>query len=120
MSFFIAKVAVTCNGLLVGLVSVTANCANVAPGSAIVIGCIGSVVLLCATELETAWRIDDPVGAFPVHGAGGMLGAQFSVTCSWTGFLSTCLDVCLTQIGIKSNSSLPQVYLKSNSSLTPV
>ena len=55
-------------------VSVTANCANVSAVSALAIGGIGGFLLLLGMEFELAFKIDDPVGAFPVHGIAGMWG----------------------------------------------
>jgi Amt family ammonium transporter len=62
------------NGILAGLVSITAPCATVDPWAAVVIGAIGSLVMYGAVLLLDVVRIDDPVGAFPVHGAGGLWG----------------------------------------------
>ena len=62
------------NGALAGLVAVTAPCAWVAPWAAVVIGVIGALVMLGATSLLLKFKIDDVVGAFPVHGATGIWG----------------------------------------------
>lgn len=62
------------NGILAGLVAVTAPCAFVEPWAAAVIGLIGGVlVCLAAFALEKA-KIDDPVGAVPVHLCNGIWG----------------------------------------------
>ena len=62
------------NGALGGLVGITANCDSVTNLEAIVIGGVaGGVVLLGVTLLEKL-KIDDPVGAFPVHGLAGIWG----------------------------------------------
>ncbi len=63
------------NGALAGLVAVTAPCAFVSPGAAIVIGAIGGVLVVFATFILDDFKIDDPVGAFPVHGVNGIWGA---------------------------------------------
>ncbi len=64
-----------CNGMLSGLVAVTAPCAFVAPWAAIVIGAIGGILYLVgAFFMERALHIDDPVGAIPVHGINGLFG----------------------------------------------
>jgi Amt family ammonium transporter len=64
----------TLNGALAGLVAITAPCAFVGPGASIVIGAIGGViVVLGAIALERA-RIDDLVGAVPVHLMNGIWG----------------------------------------------
>ncbi|MBI2847947.1 MAG: ammonium transporter, partial [Chloroflexi bacterium] len=64
-----------CNGCLAGLVAITAPCAFVAPWAAVVIGAV-SVPFLFATAhiLERVLRVDDPVGAVPVHFGAGLWG----------------------------------------------
>jgi len=64
----------TMNGCLAGLVAITAPCASVAPWAAIVIGLIGGVIVVMGTLLLDRIRIDDPVGAVPVHGLNGVWG----------------------------------------------
>jgi Amt family ammonium transporter len=65
-----------CNGLLGGLVAVTAPCAFVSPAAAVLIGALaGFLVAWSVTKLERRWRIDDPVGAIAVHGVCGAWGA---------------------------------------------
>jgi Amt family ammonium transporter len=62
------------NGCLGGLVAITAPCAFVTPMAALVIGIISGAVVYYGTALMEILRIDDPVGAFPVHGLNGMFG----------------------------------------------
>ena len=62
------------NGALAGLVAVTAPCAFIEPWAAIVIGAIGGYLVVRGVELLDKLRIDDPVGAFPVHGICGIWG----------------------------------------------
>lgn len=62
------------NGILAGLVSITASCAFVDGWAAIVIGFIGSIVYLSAASLLLLCRVDDPLEAFPIHGACGFWG----------------------------------------------
>lgn len=62
------------NGALAGLVAITAPCAFVQPGAAILIGAVGGVLVVLATLALDKLRIDDPVGAFPVHGVNGIWG----------------------------------------------
>ncbi len=64
----------TVNGFLVGLVSITAPCYWVEPVGAFFIGIVGVVVMIIAIELLEYFRIDDPIGAVPVHLAGGIWG----------------------------------------------
>lgn len=63
------------NGLLAGLVAITAPCAFVNAGSAFLIGAIaGPLVVLAYTFIDQRLRIDDPVGAIAVHGVNGFWG----------------------------------------------
>lgn len=62
------------NGVLAGLVSITAGCAVVQEYYAILIGVIGGMIYYAASNLLLYLRIDDPLDAWPVHGACGMWG----------------------------------------------
>ncbi|NQX59383.1 ammonium transporter [Paenibacillus qinlingensis] len=62
------------NGALAGLVGITAGCAFVSDAAAICIGAICGIAMVYATEMLEARQIDDPVGAFPVHGISGSIG----------------------------------------------
>jgi Amt family ammonium transporter len=62
------------NGALAGLVAITAPCAVVGLGSSIWIGLIGGVLVVFGIDWLNRSRIDDPVGAFPVHGLVGIWG----------------------------------------------
>jgi Amt family ammonium transporter len=64
----------TLNGSLAGLVAITAGCAFVAPWAAVVIGLIAGVLVVLAADFIERIHIDDPVGAFAVHGACGIWG----------------------------------------------
>ncbi len=64
-----------CNGMLAGLVAITAPCAFVSSATAILIGAVsGFLVIAAALFVETSLKIDDPVGAIAVHGANGAWG----------------------------------------------
>lgn len=62
------------NGALAGLVAVTAPCAYIEPWAAIVIGLIAGYAVVRGVEILDKLQIDDPVGAFPVHGICGIWG----------------------------------------------
>ncbi|MDR6554516.1 ammonium transporter [Paenibacillus qinlingensis] len=62
------------NGALAGLVGITAGCAFVSDAAAICIGAICGIAMVYATEFLESKQIDDPVGAFPVHGISGCIG----------------------------------------------
>ena len=67
--------SMTLNGVLAGLVAITAPCAVVSPGNAIIIGIIaGGLVVLSVEVLDKILHIDDPVGAISVHGVCGLWG----------------------------------------------
>merc|ERR1719473_2066741 len=67
-------VAGFCNGILAGLVAITAGCAFVKPWEAVLIGLIAGVVYQTASMLVSKFKIDDVVDAFAVHGACGCWG----------------------------------------------
>ncbi len=67
-------VALAINGFLGGLVAITAPCYWVDPFGAVVIGAVAGVLVIFATDLLEHLRVDDPVGAVPVHGACGIWG----------------------------------------------
>ncbi|MBV9124465.1 MAG: ammonium transporter [Planctomycetes bacterium] len=64
-----------CNGLLAGLVAITASCAFVQPWAAVLIGLsAGLLVVWSALFVERVLGVDDPVGAISVHGTSGLWG----------------------------------------------
>lgn len=67
-------VSMAMNGALGGLVAITAGCAFVTPQSALVIGLIAGTITYYGVGLMERLRVDDPVGAFPVHGINGIFG----------------------------------------------
>ncbi|CAE8635382.1 unnamed protein product [Polarella glacialis] len=56
-----------CNGILAGLVSITAGCGNMQSGYALLTGLIGGFVYQAGSMLLVKFKIDDPVDASPVH-----------------------------------------------------
>jgi Amt family ammonium transporter len=65
---------ITVNGFLAGLVAITCPCYWVSPFGAIMIGAIAGVVVILSVDLMEWMRVDDPVGAVPVHGFCGIWG----------------------------------------------
>src|SRR6185369_14908946 len=63
-----------CNGMLAGLVAITAPCAFVDPWAAAVIGVIAGVLVVYAVFFFERAGIDDVVGAISVHGVNGLWG----------------------------------------------
>jgi Amt family ammonium transporter len=62
------------NGSLAGLVGITAGCAFVVPWASLVIGGIAGVLVILSADVFERLKIDDPVGAFAVHGTCGIFG----------------------------------------------
>jgi Amt family ammonium transporter len=68
-------ITMTINGVLAGLVAITAGCNVVGPNSAIIIGLIAGILVDIAVLYIDKLKIDDPVGAIAVHGVNGFFGA---------------------------------------------
>jgi Amt family ammonium transporter len=91
--------AALCNGILAGLVSITAGCSNVESGSAVLIGLLGGVIYFGSAALIKKMKIDDPVDASSVHGTCGIwgclaaalfdFGAGMDKHHGWGGFSAT-------------------------------
>ena len=64
----------TVNGFLAGLVAITCPCYWVSPTGSIILGGIAGVIVCMGVELLEWLRIDDPIGAVPVHGFCGIWG----------------------------------------------
>lgn len=68
--------SMTINGVLAGLVAITAPCAFVNPVGALIIGSVGGGLVVWGILTLDANKIDDPVGAIAVHGVCGMWGTM--------------------------------------------
>ena len=76
-AYFLSKkwdAGFTVNGFLAGLVAITCPCYWVSPVGAIALGGVAGVVVVLGVELLEWLRIDDPIGAVPVHGICGIWG----------------------------------------------
>jgi Amt family ammonium transporter len=62
------------NGCLAGLVAITAPCAFVTVKVSLLIGVLAGLLVVCAVKLLDMLKIDDPVGAVPVHLFNGVFG----------------------------------------------
>lgn len=80
------------NGTIAGLVAITAACHAVSAASAVVIGAIGAMVMLGVDALLQRYRIDDAVGAIPVHLAAGVWGTIAVALFGDLDILATGLD----------------------------
>jgi Amt family ammonium transporter len=76
-------VAMTANGILAGLVGITAGADSVSFNMAILVGLIAGVLVAVSVPLIDSLKIDDPVGAISVHGTCGILGTL------WVGLAAT-------------------------------
>jgi ammonium transporter, Amt family len=77
MMFFMVKkwdTAAIVNGFLAGLVAITCPCYWVSDVGSCILGAVAGVLVILAMELLEYLRIDDPVGAWPVHGVCGIWG----------------------------------------------
>jgi ammonium transporter, Amt family len=69
-------ITMACNGMLAGLVAITAPCAFVSPSAAVVIGILAGLLVDAGVLFnERVIKVDDPCGAISVHGYCGWLGA---------------------------------------------
>ncbi|MCQ2223591.1 MAG: ammonium transporter [Bacteroidaceae bacterium] len=69
------SLSMVCNGVLAGLVGITAGCDCVSIGASAIIGVVVSLVMcLSVSFVDKVLKVDDPVGAVSVHGVGGILG----------------------------------------------
>src|SRR5260221_30854 len=77
VAYFMSKkwdMSFTVNGFLAGLVAITCPCYWVSPTGAILLGAVAGVIVVYGVELLEYLRIDDPIGAVPVHGMCGIWG----------------------------------------------
>lgn len=87
------ELSMALNGLLAGLVGITANCDTVSNGEAVIIGLVAGVLVWAGVKLLDMLKIDDPVGAWPVHGLNGLWGGIA------TGIFGTDKDLVVQLIG---------------------
>ena len=93
-------ITMACNGMLAGLVAITAPCAFVRPTSAVVIGVLAGMLVCCGVLFnERVLKIDDPCGAISVHGFCGWFGgvcvgifADGTYGAGWNGVGATSLS----------------------------
>ncbi|MDR2621028.1 MAG: ammonium transporter [Dysgonamonadaceae bacterium] len=69
------SLSLTLNGVLAGLVGITAGCDAVSPIGAIIVGIVCGIAMVYSVEfIDRVLKIDDPVGASSVHGVCGFIG----------------------------------------------
>lgn len=76
------------NGIIGGLVAVTAGCHLYEPGVALAVGAVGGCVAAFGMGLLARWRIDDVIGAVAAHGMAGMWGTLAVVAGDSAGFVN--------------------------------
>jgi Amt family ammonium transporter len=85
------------NGILGGLVSITAGADQMSPTDAIIIGAIGGAIIVFAVSLVDKIKLDDPVGAIAVHLVCGVWGTLavgiFGNLASWNQFVSQLIGI---------------------------
>jgi Amt family ammonium transporter len=93
----------TMNGCLAGLVAITAPCAFVAPWAAVIIGLVGGVIVVLGTLGLDRIKVDDPVGAVPVHGMNGIWG---TLAIGIFGTQKVMMDGAALETGLANNGLL--------------
>ena len=88
------------NGILAGLVAITASAPFMAPASALFVGGVGGVLCVLATRLLEQWHVDDVIGAIPAHTCAGVWGTLALALIGDTELWGTGHDR-LTQFGIQ-------------------
>ncbi len=95
------EVGMTLNGVLAGLVGITAPCATVTPLGAIVIGAISGILVVYSVLFFDKVKVDDPVGAISVHGVCGAWGTLAAALLHENLFLGLEYDL-LGTLGIQA------------------
>jgi Amt family ammonium transporter len=67
-------ISMTFNGVLAGLVAITAPCATITPLGSVMVGFLAGILVVFAVLFFDKIRVDDPVGAISVHGVCGSFG----------------------------------------------
>ena len=70
------EVSMACNGLLAGLVAITAPVGTVTTPISLLIGAVGGALVVCSVKFFDKMKVDDPVGAISVHGVVGVWGTM--------------------------------------------
>ncbi len=102
--------AITLNGVLAGLVGITAGCANLTPGFAILAGAIAGVIVHYSMILLDK-KVDDAVGAVSVHGVCGAWGTLAAGLFDSAGFSMSVVGVQLIGIAAAFLWTFPVSYL---------
>jgi len=105
------EIGMSLNGALAGLVGITAGCASVTPGSAIIIGLVSGVVIFFSVLFFDKIKIDDPVGAISVHGVCGVWGTLAAGLFNMGGTTGAIMGVQLVGIASCFLWTFPTAYI---------
>jgi ammonium transporter, Amt family len=114
-----ADVTMALNGALAGLVSITAEPLAPTVGQSILIGGIGGAIVVFTVPLLDKFKIDDVVGAIPVHLIAGIWG---TLIVAWTGdatFMGQLVGVLLTAVWVSAASAVVWLALKYTIGVRP-
>jgi len=114
-----ADVTMALNGALAGLVSITAEPLAPTVGQSILVGSIGGVIVVFTVPLLDKLKIDDVVGAIPVHLFAGIWG---TLIVAWTGdatFMGQLVGVLLTAVWVSAASAVVWLALKYTIGVRP-
>ena len=114
-----ADVTMALNGALAGLVSITAEPLAPTVGQSILIGGIGGAIVVFAVPMLDKLKIDDVVGAIPVHLFAGIWG---TLIVAWTGdatFMGQLVGVLLTAVWVSGASAVVWLALKYTIGVRP-
>lgn len=96
------SLSMLCNGVLAGLVGITAGCDCVSIGAAAIIGAVTSIIMCMSVSfIDKVCKIDDPVGAVSVHGVGGIVGTILTGV-----FCDPAIDGVEASIGVQALGAL--------------
>ena len=96
------SLSMVCNGILAGLVGITAGCDCVDVWASAVIGAVTSVIMCWSVSfIDKKLHVDDPVGAISVHGVGGIVGTILTGV-----FCNSALNGTEASIGVQALGAL--------------
>ena len=105
------------NGVLGGLVGITAGADQMGPTSAIIIGAVGGVIVVLGVALLDKCKLDDPVGAIPVHLFSGIWGTLavgiFGTLASFDQFMVQLASVGIVGVFCVIGASIIALIVKS-------
>ena len=105
------------NGVLGGLVGITAGADQMGPTEAIIIGAIGGVIVVLGIALLDKCKLDDPVGAIPVHLFAGIWGTLavgiFGASASFDQFMVQLASVGIVGLFCVFGATLITLFVKS-------